>query len=87
MAKHREGSSIAIKLIGMLLLYLDLNTQYILTERECVRRPDKSLETSWPTVTDSESHAGSKLLDECALYSKVKNTACTSKYRYTHGIT
>ena len=65
----------------MLLLYLDLNTQHILTERECVRRPDKSLETSWPTVTDSESHAGLKLLDECGvLYiarSKVHPTGIT----------
>ena len=38
--------------------------QHILTESEHVRRPNKSPEG----VADSQSNAGSKLVDECALY-------------------
>ena len=49
----------------MVLLYLDLNIQHVLTEREHVCHPDKSSERG---LADSQSYAGSKLLDECALY-------------------
>ena len=59
-------------------MHLDLNTQHILTERKHVRRPDKSPVRG---LANSQSHAGSKLLDEYIGYNTGKAIAMFSNVK------